>query len=468
MKRWLDFDRFGVFGMGRSGIAAANLLARRGKQVLASDTRSLDDMSDVAAQLDAGIELVGGSNAIGDAEVIVASPGLRPGLEVFEELSERDLPVISEIELAYEAAKAPILAITGTDGKSTTTVMTGHILEHAGIECAVGGNLGTPLCALVDEVSADGCIVAEVSAFQLWTTHHFSPRAFGLTNIAFDHLDYFDHYDEYVDAKRQVMKNAGAQTLGVFNLDDEHIRRWQDDFEGRVVGYALSREGVDGCDDALWFEDHRFEGHRLEDHRLSARFDGEETPGWIADTAALPITGSHNMLNLMCAAGLVRAMGVDLEQISEAMASFEPLPHRLEYVAEVGGVRFYDDSKATNVHAALAGLQSLEGELVAIVGGVDKGLDLSELLDFLNKRQARVVLIGEIRQRLESELLATGYPDDDIHPAETMSAAVDRAFEVAEPGGVVSLSPACSSFDMFKSYAHRGDQFQKLVGQLAD
>jgi UDP-N-acetylmuramoylalanine--D-glutamate ligase len=462
MKRWLDFDRFAVFGMGRSGIAAANLLARRGKSVLASDTRALHDMGEVSAQLEDSASLVGGGNIIGDAQVVVVSPGLKPGLEVFEKLAEREIPVISEIELAYAAAKAPILAITGTDGKSTTTVLTGHILDKAGVECAVGGNLGTPLCALVDDVSADGCIVAEVSAFQLWTTHHFSPSAFGLTNIAFDHLDYFDNYQEYVDAKRRVMNNAHADTLGVFNLEDQHIRSWRAGFEGRAVCYGLSRDsvlsnnGAKDVDDALW----------LEDGALCARLDGEETTGWIPDISTLPITGAHNMLNLMCATGLVRSMGVGLEQVAQAIHDFEPLPHRLEYVGEVAGVHFYDDSKATNVHAALAGLRSLDGDLVVIVGGVDKGLDLGELLDFLNERDAKVVLIGQIRQRLGSELLAAGYPDHHIHVADTMAEAVDRAFELAEPGTTISLSPACSSFDMFDSYAHRGEVFQKAVEGL--
>ncbi len=457
MSSWLGFDRFAVFGMGRSGIAAANLLARRGKSVLASDTRPLDEMGEVADQLAEGVELVGGTNVVGDSEVVVVSPGLRPSLDLFEKLEQRELPVISEIELGYEAAKAPILAITGTDGKSTTTVFAGHLLEHAGVECAVGGNLGTPLCALVDEVSADGYIVAEVSAFQLWTTHHFRPMAFGLTNIAHDHLDYFATYDEYVDAKRQVMAHAGPETLGVFNMEDDYISRWHDEYEGKALAYGMSREVVDGAGDALW----------LEDGALWARFDGEEYPRWHTDVSTIPVTGYHNILNFLCATGLVHAAGVDLFDVSVGADDFEPLPHRLEYVGEVDEVYFYDDSKATNVHAALAGLRSLDGDLVAIVGGVDKGLDLGDLVDHLRDRGAPVVLIGEIRERLGTELLTAGYPEADIYVAETLENAVERAFEVAKPGWMVSLSPACSSFDMFDSYAHRGEVFQRTVESLS-
>lgn len=456
MSNWLNFNKFAVFGMGRSGIAAANLLARRGKQVLASDTRTLDEMSDVAAQLEEGVKLVGGGNIVGSAEVVVVSPGLKPRLAVFEELRERDMPAISEIELASAATEARILAITGTDGKSTTTVLTGHILEHAGVECVVGGNLGTPLCALVDEVSADGVIVAEVSAFQLWTTHQFAPKAFGLTNIAFDHLDYFDSYDEYVEAKRRVMKNAGAASWGVFNAEDEHIQNWQHGYEGRAIAYGLSKEAVEEADDALW----------LANGALWARNHGGEATQWLANTAALPIAGAHNMLNLMCAAGLAQAVGVSIEQAAEAATTFKALPHRMEYVGEVDGVKFYDDSKATNVHAALAGLRSVEGDLVAIVGGVDKGLELTELIDFLKEREAPVVLIGQIRERIGTELLAAGYPERDIFTADSLAQAVQKAHKLAKPTGTVSLSPACSSFDMFDSYAHRGDVFQEVVRQL--
>lgn len=457
MSSWLDFERFAVFGMGRSGIAAANLLARRGKSVLASDTRPLDEMGEVADQLSEGVELVGGTNVVGDSEVVVVSPGLRPTLDVFEDLERRELPVISEIELGYEAAKAPILAITGTDGKSTTTVLTGHILEHAGVECAAGGNLGTPLCALVDEVSEQGCIVAEVSAFQLWTTHHFKPKAFGLTNIAHDHLDYFATYDEYVEAKRRVMKNAGAETRGVFNLEDEYIARWHGDFEGRAVAYGLSREAVEGCDDALW----------LEEGALWAREGGGDAEAWLSDVTQLPVSGDHNILNILCATALAGAMGVELPLASRALADFEPLPHRFEYVTEIDGVHFYDDSKATNAHAALAGLRSIDGDLVAIVGGVDKGLDLAELVDFLNERDAPVLLIGEIRQRLGTELLSAGYDQTNIHVADTMEDAVEQAYALAQPAATICLSPACSSFDMFDSYAHRGEVFQRAVRSLS-
>lgn len=455
-KQWLDFDRYAVFGMGRSGIAAANLLARRGKQVLASDTRSDEDLSAVAAKLEDGVELRGGGNHCGDAQVVVVSPGLKPTLPIFAELRAREIPVISEIELAAAATDTPIIAITGTDGKSTTTVLVEHLIQAAGVECVAGGNLGVPLCELVETISPEGYLVAEVSAFQLWTTHHFKPAAIGLTNIAFDHLDYFDTYAEYVESKRRVLKNAGPETPGVFNLEDTYIQKWHADFEGKAIAYGLSEEAVRDAEHAFW----------LDGNTLSARLDGTEYRGWLPDIKALPIAGPHNMLNLMCATALALRAGVTLEQAAAAAKTFKPLAHRLEFVEEIDGIKYFDDSKATNAHAALAGLKSLDGYLVPIVGGVDKGLDLGDLVDFLKTRAAAVVLIGDIRERVARELQAAGYPADALHFAADMSGAVAIATKnagLSADGATVSLSPACSSFDMFDSYAHRGDVFQQAV-----
>lgn len=455
-KQWLEFDRFAVLGMGRSGVAAANLLAKRGKKVLASDTRSTEELGAVAAKLEPGIDLRGGGNHCGDAQVVVVSPGLKPSLPIFAELRARNIPVISEIELAAAATDTPIIAITGTDGKSTTTVLVEHLIKSAGKECIAGGNLGVPLCELVDTISPDGYLIAEVSAFQLWTTHHFEPAAIGLTNIAFDHLDYFDTYAEYVESKRRVLKNAGPETPGVFNLEDSYIQKWHADFDGKSIAYGLSEDVVRDADNAFW----------LDGDRLSARLDGVEHLGWLEDIDVLPISGPHNMLNLMCAAALALGAGVTLEQAAAAAKTFKPLAHRLEFVKEINGIRYYDDSKATNAHAALAGLKSLEGYLVPIVGGVDKGLDLGDLVDFLKARAAAVVLIGKLSERLTRELMEVGYAADAIHHAPDMPRAVEAATKnagLSADGATVSLSPACSSFDMFDSYAHRGDVFQQAV-----
>ncbi|MGM0555607.1 MAG: UDP-N-acetylmuramoyl-L-alanine--D-glutamate ligase [Myxococcota bacterium] len=454
---WLDFDKFAVFGLGRSGIAAANLLARHDKHVLASDTRPRDSLTAASEKLDESVEIVGGGNAVGDAECVVVSPGLRPSLAIFDEVREAGLPVLSEVELGWEAASAPIIGITGTDGKSTTTRLVEHLLLQVGREARAGGNLGTPLCEFVEEVPGDGVIVAEVSAFQLWSIHNFQAHSIGFTNISHDHLDYFDSYREYVEAKKALMKNAGDDTLGVFNAGDEYLRTWANEYSGRTLAYGGTASVVSAFDEALW----------LDDGRLMARLEGRDAFVWVEDIDELPLRGAHNFLNLMCAAGLATSVGEPLEELGAAAEGFEPLPHRMEFCGEVDGVRFFDDSKATNVNAAIAGLTSIDGRIVPIVGGVDKNLDLAPLISLVRKRADNVVVIGEIADRVQRELIAAGFPDARIHRMETMRDAVRRAFELAQiDGASVSLSPACSSFDMYESYAERGDVFQKVVSDL--
>ena len=455
MKRWLDHDRFAVYGLGRSGRAAANLLARHGKRVLASDRRAEIDL----AGLDAGVDVELGGNVAGDAEVVVVSPGLRPSLDVFRAIGS-DVEVISEIELAWEAAEAPMVGITGTDGKTTTTALTAHMLTEGGVETVAAGNIGTPLCEVVESVGAEGVIVAEVSAFQLWTTHRFRVRAGAFTNIAEDHLDYFDDFDDYVAAKRQLVANCVAGDLGVFNADDPVVRRWAAAFPHRRALYSVRGRPEDRAEIAAWYDD--------AGRYVAMVEEGEETV--YLDCGRLDaagLRGPHNYANTMAAAALARSRGVDWEAIAAATSSFEPLPHRMQFVTEIDGVSFYDDSKATNAHAALAGLGSIPGRLVVIAGGVDKGLDLGEFSATLAARCDAVVLIGELRDRLRASLEVSGLDAARVTMAETLEEAVEDArTRAADAGATVVLSPACSSFDMFDSYAHRGEVFQRAVRAL--
>jgi UDP-N-acetylmuramoylalanine--D-glutamate ligase len=454
---WLDYDRYAVFGLGRSGLAAAELLAGHGKSVLASDTRADDELDTARERLSDAVDVVGGGNRFGDAECVVVSPGLRPSLPILEDVREAGLPIISEVELAWEAASAPMIGITGTDGKSTTTRLVEHLLQQVGRAARAGGNLGTPLCEFVEDVPADGVIVAEISAFQLWSTHDFRAHAVGFTNISHDHLDYFDSYAEYVGAKKKLMNNVAEDALGAFNAGDEYLRTWADEYDGRAVAYGGTESVVSAFDEALW----------MEGRTLKARLGGQDDFVWLEDVAQLPFRGAHNYLNLMCAAALAASVGAPLERLGEVADDFEPLPHRMEYCGAVDGVRFFDDSKATNVNAAIAGLRSVDGPIVPILGGVDKNLDLDPLVALVRERSQNVVLIGEIADRIERELLEAGFEQSRIHRLGTMREAVRRAFELAKlDGASVSLSPACSSFDMYESYAERGDIFQSVVDDI--
>lgn len=440
---WLDdYTKFAVFGLGASGVAAANLLARHGKTVIASDTRSHEELETRLDALDERVFVRTGGNEVVDSEIVVVSPGLRPSAE---SLAAIELPIVSEIELAWAYSAAPILAITGTDGKTTTTALTAHILAESGIHSVAAGNIGTPLSEVVPDYGADDWIVAEVSAFQLWSTHEFNARAAAITNIAADHLDYFATFDEYIEAKRTIFARATPEDTGVFNIDDPTVRTWLEDYPGRMVTYGTDR--FEAAAESLWTD-----GVSLQSTEGGVFFE----------IANAPLRGRHNEFNMLAASALARAAGVAWLDISAALATFRPLPHRVEPCGEVDGVAYYDDSKATNAHAAIAGIQSLEGPLVVIAGGVDKGLDLEEFGRVLGQRCRAVVLIGEIRERLRQAI-----PEGTlILDAESMEGAVETASDKAKPGDSILLSPACSSFDMFDSYAHRGEVFQECVAVL--
>jgi UDP-N-acetylmuramoylalanine--D-glutamate ligase len=445
---WFGYDRFAVWGLGRSGVAAANLLAERGKSVLATDPGKPTRPS----SLHDDVEFRAGANLAGDADVVVVSPGLKPSLPVFDQAGDR--PVISEIELAWSARDIPLIGITGTDGKTTTTELAAHILSHAGVRTVAAGNIGTPLTEVIDDEL--DVIVAEVSAFQLWSTEHFDVQLGAFTNVAPDHLDYFDQWEDYVAAKRRMIRKSGGATVA-FNWDDPIVQEWGRVHGGPTIAYSTVSEPDVAVVD-WWY-----------DAAADAIFvNGERA----FDTKAFEANGFygvHNFANFMAAASLANAHGVALDAIAAAMPSFRIGGHRIEFCGEVGGVSYYDDSKATNAHAAIAGIEALAtirpaGEaLVVIAGGVDKGIALDDLSKLLSERARRVILIGEIRERFAESLRSAGFSAFEF--AESMEDAVERASSAARSDAAVLLSPACSSFDMFDSYAHRGELFQAAVAR---
>jgi UDP-N-acetylmuramoylalanine--D-glutamate ligase len=458
---WLDgYERYAVFGMGVSGVAAAEALARRGKAVVLSDVREPAGFEAIRSRLGAHVQLIIGRNEWRDAQVIIASPGMPPSLPIFAEINAAGVPVVSEVELAFDLSSAPFVAITGTDGKTTTTTLVGAIMEAAGVAHAVAGNIGLPLCEVVEQVPADGVIVAEISAFQLWSTHHFRPQAAAITNLAPDHLDYFPDMTIYGEAKRRQFAFMGEGDIAVLSAEDALIASWAGAMPCQVAWYAVDAAKIPAeAPYALWEEGGRFH----------ARWAGRELGAWCEGVEALPLQGRHQRMNMLCAAGLALARGVALDVIERALRGFKPLAHRMERVGQVGQVTFWDDSKATNAHAALAGLRTLPDTraLVAIVGGVDKGLPLDAMAAYLVSRASHVVLIGQLVPRMSAALEAAGMPAARRHEASSMEQAVSLAASLVGDAGDVVLSPACSSFDMFKSYAHRGEVFQAAVAALA-
>jgi UDP-N-acetylmuramoylalanine--D-glutamate ligase len=324
--------------------------------------------------------------------------------------------------------------------------LSAHILAEAKIPSIAGGNIGTPLSALVESFGEGSIIVAEISEFQLWSSSSFRAKATAFTNIAEDHLDYFQSMAEIAQAEHRIIENAGPDDVFIFNLEDPILDAWASESQ-HTRNFGIANRGVPN----LWTNG-------------AWVYEGEEPR---IDLSQCLLQGRHNWLNIMAAAQIARVVGVEWRTISKAVMSFKPLPHRLELCGEIKGVKFYDDSKATNAHAAVAGLNSLHGPLVVIAGGVEKGLPLDVMAETLRKRAEAVLVIGEIQGRMCDVFRAANVPG--VEEATTLEKAVIRAFELAQVAGAsVVLSPACSSFDMFKSYAHRGEVFQVSVKVLED
>jgi len=443
VKGLLDFDRFAVWGLGVSGVAAANRLAELGKQVLASDSRQEGEWLDaLGLHPDVRVEL--GANALGGAQVVIPSPGLKPSLPVFKALPD-GIPIVSEIDLAYQLSGCDFVAVTGTDGKTTTTALTAHILSCAGFKTMAAGNIGIPLSEAITEFGEGDVIVAEISEFQLWSSHSFRAKAFAYTNIAEDHLDYFADMAEIEAAEHRLIQNAGPEDILISNMEDSVLNRWAQNYSGPTRNYGFTVRGVAN----LWSDG-------------SWVYEDDER---VLELSKTLLQGRHNALNMMAAAQIARGLGLDWDQIAPPIAEFKPLSHRLELCAERQGVKFYDDSKATNAHAAIAGIKSLARPVVVISGGVEKGLPLESFAETLKEFAVGVFVIGDIRPRMTAALRAAGVAS--VQESQSLEEAVVSAYELAlSHGADVVLSPACSSFDMFKSYAHRGEVFQETARLL--
>jgi UDP-N-acetylmuramoylalanine--D-glutamate ligase len=440
----LSGKRVVVVGLGASGVAAARLCLRRGARVVANDGKPLGALSPEARALEAaGATLIAGGHAtagIEAADVVVVSPGV-PELPEVTGAMARGIPVWGEVELAFRsmAFPAPVLAVGGTNGKSTTTSLAGALLEATGRRVFVGGNLGDPFADRVEE--RFDAVVLEVSSFQMERVERFQPRVAALLNVSDDHLDRYPGFAEYVHAKGNAFARQWADDWAVVPAGDAVCRGQAERGRARVVTFGPGGE-VDVTADAVV------------DRRSGDRFARAE----------LALTGGHNALNVAAALACVAPFGVGAETVRRVLATFRGLPHRTALVAEIGRVRFYDDSKGTNVGAAVTALEGLiEPRAVLIAGGRDKGGSYGPLADALARKGRAAVLLGEAADAI-ARAIGDRVP---VWRARTMNEAVQTGASLASPGDAVLLSPACSSFDMFRDYKHRGDEFVRAVKALA-
>jgi UDP-N-acetylmuramoylalanine--D-glutamate ligase len=441
-----------VAGAARSGIAAAELLARRGAQVTLSDTRA--DVPEAAPLAPLGVALELGGHRVEtftNADLIVTSPGVPPEQPVFQAARARGVPVIAEIELASRWLQGRVIAITGTKGKSTTTVLTGRILETAGFRVVVGGNIGAPLSAQVSDSTPDTFHVVEASSFQLEQIETFHPWIAVMLNFSPDHLDRHPTVEAYGAAKARIFENQNESDWAVINADDPSVLRLAE--RARAAKLPFGRESAIDSGTTVETIDGRSWVVRRGDF-------GEHA---LVPIDAIHLLGPHFVYDVMAAASVGSIVRAHPADITRAVETFRGLEHAMEPVAEVGGVRFVNDSKATNVESALRSIESFDRDLVPIIGGRFKGGDLRVLREPLKRRAKAVVSIGEARPIVRDALAGAV----DVHEAETMADAVARAYALARPSGVVLLAPACASFDMFRDYAERGRNFKEEVRKLS-
>ncbi|MEO6029252.1 MAG: UDP-N-acetylmuramoyl-L-alanine--D-glutamate ligase [Candidatus Binatia bacterium] len=434
-----------VIGLARTGIAAVRFLAERGARVRAVDRRTAAELGVVVDELGPIAELVLGADdpaALDGIALVVPSPGVPADGPLLTAAVARGIPIVSELELAARHLDIPLLAVTGTNGKSTTTTLLGAMLRADGRRTFVGGNLGTPLVSAVG--AGDEVAVVEVSSFQLEWVDRFRPKIGIFLNLTDDHLDRYADLDAYGQAKLRMFARQEASDTAVLNGGDPWLRRHARDLPARTLWFGAG-EGV---------------AIRADEAAIRLRLGGTEE---VYPLAGVSLVGAHNRENMMAAIAAARAFGVPVARVQDALEAFRGLEHRLELVRERNGVRWVNDSKGTNAGAVIKSLESFPGNVILLAGGIEKGGDYGVLRAPVERRVKHLVLFGEARDML-ARTLANAAP---IAIVDTLAAAVATAESHAVPGDVVLLSPGCASFDMFRDYADRGRQFKALVEGLA-
>lgn len=436
-----------VIGMGVTGTAAANFLANREARVTLTDQKKREDLTQALHSLDPKVStLFETSTPPADAELIVLSPGMDIQSPFLEEARRRGTEIISEIELAYRFNKVPIIAIAGTNGKTTTTTLIGNLLETAGKKIRTGGNIGIPFISLIDEDSED-FMVLEISSFQLEAISRFRPRIALVLNITPDHLDRHKTMQHYAALKRNITVNQGAEDFLILNADDPYALELGRATAARKLYFSVKKTIEQGA--------------CLRDGIIRVRIDGIEQEICPADR--LNQVMQWQVENALAAATVGALVGVDAKTIAESIQTFSGLEHRLEWVRTVRGIDFVNNSKGTNVGSVQKSLESFQRPIILIIGGQDKGGDFSPLRPLFKTKVKHLVLLGEAKSKIKKVLNgSTSYEE-----ADTLESAFNQAVAQAGPGDVVLLSPACASFDMFRDYADRGNQFKAMVNRLS-
>jgi UDP-N-acetylmuramoylalanine--D-glutamate ligase len=446
----LQHKKVSVIGAARSGIAVAALLKSHGATVLVSDAAPAEKLSEQIAMLKAAdIEFEVGNHSarVFNCDWMVLSPGVPSDAAVVREARKRNISVVSELEVGSWFCQAPIVAITGSNGKTTTTTLLGEIFKDAQKHYVTAGNIGTAFSTVAEKLSVDDVAVLEVSSFQLDHIDSFRPKISILLNITPDHMDRYDHsMERYSASKARVFENQREEDILIYNADDEWTLNVIEHVHCKKIGFGISKYPDKGA----W----------IEQGILTTRLNTSIVP--IIPTAEIFIKGIHNVYNAMAAVLAAQVLGVDPASICHTLKTFKGVEHRLEFVRELEGIKYYNDSKGTNVDSVWYALQSFGEPIVLLLGGRDKGNDYSRLHELVERRVKAIVAIGESADTVELAFRGMTV----VTKATSMKEAVSRAKFLAQPGDVVLLSPACSSFDWFDNYEHRGKVFKELVHEL--
>ena len=442
-----------VFGSGISGIGACELLERNGANVILFDGNQNLKEEEVRRKLPEGskAQIVLGElskEVLESISLAVLSPGVPTDLPVVCRMKEAGIRIWGEVELAYENGKGDVLAITGTNGKTTTTSLLGEIMKCWKDSVFVVGNIGNPYTEAVADMTEESVTVAEISSFQLETIDQFRPKVSAILNITPDHLNRHHTMEEYIRVKELITRNQTQSDTCILNYEDPVLRKFGETLKTRVLFFSSARKLERGLyleDETIWYAD------------AEQRFP-------ICKVCELNIVGTHNYENVMAAAGMALAYGVPLEKIQEAVKTFQAVEHRIEFVTEKKGVVYYNDSKGTNPDAAIKGIQAMSRPTFLIGGGYDKGSDYTEWIQAFDGKVKALVLLGATKEKIAQTAKKCGF--DQIIMTESLEEAVKVCADHAEPGDAVLLSPACASWDMFPSYEVRGRRFKELVNSL--
>ncbi len=447
--------KIAVIGLGKSGVSSAKLLANQGGHVLISDSAIADERREAIESLKEyvlKIETGGHTRKILDSELIIVSPGVRLDIPILKEARDANIPIIGEVELAYQMIDpeyTKVIAITGSNGKTTTTALVGEIFIDAGAETFVCGNIGLPITELFLKPlkSFPKYLVVEISSFQLETMVNFKPWISVILNFSQDHLDRYRSMDEYIKTKMRIFENQDISSFLIVNANDRHMMEVSYSCKAKKVFFSRQRElessSVWSLNDEIWANF----GERL----------------FICNRETIRLRGNHNLENAMAAIGVAMIGGIDPQSIKKTLSTFGGVSHRLEDVGGVGGIRFINDSKATNVDSVIRALESFDNPICLIAGGRDKGSDYSLLNPLLLKKVKALVLFGEAK-----DLIATMVDFTPIYKVTNMKEAVRKAYELARAGDICLLSPACSSFDAYRNFEERGEDFKREVAGLKE